>query len=123
MLIGQMLEKLDLLSQPGERLFVGPADLRRTPYGDTFIYHLMPKLRPASYFLEMNPFSANAPGSRLASDLRGADWLVLNRAWDNWPEQNRSRENGPEEPLQVVRQDFALVEEFGSFQLLHRKNP
>jgi hypothetical protein len=120
-MVGQMLEKLDLLSKPGERLFVGPVDLRRTNYSDTFIYHLMPKLRPASRFLEMNPFSANAPGSRLSSDLRQADWLVLNRAWDDWPEQNRSRENGPDEPLRVVRDDFILVEEYGSFELFRRK--
>jgi hypothetical protein len=117
----QMLDKLDLLSKSGERLFVGPADLRRTSYSDTFIYHLMPKLRPASRFLEMNPFSANAPGSRLSSDLRQADWLVLNRAWDDWPEQNRSRENGPDEPLRVVRDDFVLVEEYGSFALFRRQ--
>jgi hypothetical protein len=121
MMVGQMLDKLDLLSKPGERLFVGPADLRRTNYSDTFIYHLMPKLRPASPFLEMNPFSANAPGSRLSSDLGHADWLVLNRAWDDWPEQNRSRENGPDEPLRVVRDDFILVEEYGSFELFRRK--
>jgi hypothetical protein len=120
-MVEQMLEKLDLLSKPGERLFVGPADLRRTNYCDTFIYHLMPKLRPASPFLEMNPFSANAPGSRLSSDLEQSDWLVLNRAWDDWPEQNRSRENGPEEPLRVVRNDFTLVEEYGSFELFRHK--
>jgi len=120
-LVEQMLEKLDLLSKPGERLFVGPADLRRTNYSDAFIYHLMPKLRPASRFIEMNPFSANAPGSRLASDLEQADWIVLNRAWDDWPEQNRSRENGPDAPLQVVRNNFILVEEYGSFELFRRK--
>jgi hypothetical protein len=119
--VEQMLEKLDLLSKPGERLFVGPADLRRTNYSDAFIYHLMPKLRPASHFIEMNPFSANAPGSRLSTDLEQADWIVLNRAWDDWPEQNRSRENGPEEPLRVVRNNFVVVEEYGSFQLFRRK--
>ena len=120
-MVERMLEQLDLLSRPGERLFVGPADLRRTNYCDTFIYHLMPKLRPASPFLEMNPFSANAPGSRLSSHLEQADWLVLNRAWDDWPEPNRSRENGPDEPLRVVSNNFMLVEEFGSFELFRRK--
>ena len=120
-LVDQMLEKLDRLSKPGERLFVGPADLRRTNYSDTFIYHLLPKLRPASRFIEMNPFSANGPGSRLSSDLEQADWIVLNRAWDDWPEQNRSRENGPEAPLRVVRNNFILVEEYGSFELFRRK--
>lgn len=120
-MVERMLEKLDLLSKPGERLFVGPADLRRTNYCDTFIYHLIPKLQPASPFLEMNPFSANAPGSRLSRDLEQADWLVLNRAWDDWPEQNRSRENGPDEPLRVVKDDFLLVEEYGSFELFRHK--
>lgn len=117
----RMLEQLDLESKSGERLFVGPADLRRTNYSDTFIYHLMPKLRPASRYLEMNPFSANAPGSHLPRDLKQADWVVLNRAWDDWPEQNRSRENGSDEPLQVVRENFILVEEYGSFELFRRK--
>jgi hypothetical protein len=119
--VEQMLEKLDRFSKPGERLFVGPADLRRTNYSDAFIYHLVPKLRPASRFIEMNPFSANGPGSRLSSDLEQADWIVLNRAWDDWPEQNRSRENGPEEPLRVVENNFILVEEYGSFELFRRK--
>jgi hypothetical protein len=121
LLVEQMLEKLDGLSKPGERLFVGPADLRRTNYSDTFIYHLMPKLRPASPFLEMNPFSANAPGSRLSSDLEQADWLVLNRAWDDWPEQNRSRENGPDAPLRVIKDDFTIIGEYGTFELFRRK--
>jgi len=120
-MVERMLERLDLLSKPGERLFVGPADLRRTNYCDTFIYHLIPKLRPASPFLEMNPFSANAPGSRLSRDLEQADWVVLNREWDDWPEQNRSRENGPDEPLRVVKDDFLLVDEYGSFELFRHK--
>ena len=63
--IGRMLDNLDKLSTPGERFFVGPTDLRRTNYCDTYLYHLMPKLRPATYFLEMNPLSANRPGSQL----------------------------------------------------------
>jgi len=120
-LVEQMLDKLDRISKPGERLFVGPADLRRTNYSDAFIYHLAPKLRPASRFIEMNPFSANGPGSRLSGELEQADWIVLNRAWDNWPEQNRSRENGPDEPLRVIRNNFVLVEEYGSFELFGRK--
>lgn len=69
----------------------------------------------------MNPFSANALGSRLSSDLEQADWLVLNRAWDDWPEQNRSRENGPDEPPRVVKDDFILVGEYGTFELYRRK--
>ena len=118
----QLFEQLQMLSKPGERLFVGPADLRRTNYCDTFIYHLFPKLPPATYFLEMNPFSANRPGSRLTKDVASADWLVLNRAWDNWREPNRSGENGENAPNEVVQTRFAQVGEYGPFVLFRRKS-
>lgn len=118
--IGRLLDRLDRLSKPGERLFVGPADLRRTNYCDTFIYHLAPKLRPATYFLEMNPLSANRPGSRLASDIASADWLVLNRAWDVANEPNRSVEYGSTEPGDIVRERFLPAGRFGSYLLFRR---
>ncbi len=117
-----MLHLLDIKSVPGERLFVGPADLRRTNYCDTFIYHLIPKLRPSSYFLEMNPFSANRAGSRLADDVASADWLVLNRALDTWREENRSLEFQSGAPNSVVRDQFQQVGQFGSFVLLRRRS-
>jgi hypothetical protein len=119
--VDQMLKKLDELSAPRERLFVGPADLRRTNYNDTYIYHMMPKLTPATYFLEMNPFSANRPGSRLVADIESADWLVLNRAWDYWSEPNRSMDYGSSVPNAVVQKEFELCGEFGSYLLFHRK--
>jgi hypothetical protein len=118
--IGRLLDELDRLSKPGERLFVGPADLRRTNYCDTFIYHLAPKLRPATYFLEMNPLSANRPGSRLASDVASADWLVLNRAWDVANEPNRSVEYGSTEPGDIVRERFLPAGRSGSYLLFRR---
>ncbi len=117
----ELLQELDEISKPGETLFIGPADLRRAPYCDTFIYHLMPKLHHASYFLEMNHFSMNAVGSRLTSDLEQADWLVLNSVWDEYfREENASRENGPDAPLQVVARDFTLVREYDTFALYRR---
>jgi hypothetical protein len=118
---GKLFEKLETLSKPGERLFVGPGDLRRTNYSDTYIYHIFPKLRPASYFLEMNPFSANRPGSRLATDVASADWLVLNRAWDNWQEPNRSVDNGEDTANQVVQTQFTQIGEYGPFLLFQHK--
>lgn len=121
-MIQRLLDRLDELSTPGQRLFVGPQDLRRTNYCDTFIYHLMPKLRPATYFLEMNPFSANRPGSRLADDIRTADWVILNRRWDDWEEANRSGENGSAEPNAVIRKDFVLVGVYGPYGLFHRRD-
>lgn len=119
--ISRMLEQLDRLSRPGERLFVGPADLRRTNYCDTFIYHLMPQLRPASYFLEMNPGSANRRSSRLASDIATADWLVLDRDWDTCTEPNRSVEFASDAPNRVIADKFTFVSAFGSFGLFRHR--
>jgi hypothetical protein len=116
-----MLTELDKLSSPGQRLFVGPGDLRRTNFGDTYIYYLMPQLRAATYFLEMNPFSANAPDSRLASDVKSADWLVLNRMWDYWDEANDSRQLGPDAPNVAVREEFEVVGEYGLYLLYRNK--
>ncbi len=121
--VSLVLKNLDALSAPGERLFVGPADLRRTNYNDTYFYHLMPKLTPATYFLEMNPLSANGPGSRLAADVESADWLLLNRAWDPWSEPNRSMDYGSNAPNAVVQRDFVPRREFGTFVLWQRKLP
>lgn len=119
--IGRMLDEIERLSKPGERLFVGPGDLRRTNYCDTFIYHLLPKLRPATYFLEMNPLSANRPGSRLASDIMSADWLVLNHEWDFTDELNRSTEYGSAAPVNVLKEHFQLAGQYGSFALFRRR--
>ncbi|MDQ6808771.1 MAG: hypothetical protein M3Z64_05020 [Verrucomicrobiota bacterium] len=117
---GKLLEKLDRLARPGERLFVGPADLRRTNTCDTFIYYLFPSLVPATYFLEMNPLSANRPGSRLATDVASADWVVLDMTWDSWHEKNDSAWYGSEAPNNVVRSQFHLVGQYAPFVLLQR---
>jgi hypothetical protein len=117
----QMLAELQRVSMPGQLLFVGPADLRRTLYCDTWIYHIFPQLPPATYFLEMNVASVDAPSSRLAHDVARADWLVLDRAWDFIVEPNRSSEFGPDEPNNVVRTEFDLWKEYGPYLVLRHK--
>jgi hypothetical protein len=119
----RLFKKLQAVSKPGERLFVGPADLRRTNYCDTFIHHLFPELRPASYFLEMNPFSANRPHTRLAADVSRADWLVLDQEMDNWREPNRSMEFGDDAPNRVVLTEFRPIAQYGSYILFQRQAP
>lgn len=118
-----MLEVLKSEATAGQRLFVGPADMRRTNYNETFIYYLLPQLTPASYFLEMNPFSANRPDSRLAADVATADWLVLTHRWDNWNEPNESMKLGPDAPNEVVRNQFELKGRFDSYDLYRRRSP
>jgi hypothetical protein len=116
----QLFQKLQAVSKPGERLFVGPGDLRRTNYSDTFIYHLFPQLHPASYFLEMNPFSANRPHTRLTADVSSADWLVLDEVMDKWQEPNRSSEFGDDAPNQVVLTEFTPIGKFGQYVLFRK---
>ena len=118
---GPILDDLTHFGKPGQRLFVGPGDLRRTNASDTFIYHLVPQFVPATYFLEMNPFSANRPNSRLTEDIASADWLVLNRAWDFWGEPNASQQYGPDAPNEVVRTQFERCARHGTFELYRRK--
>jgi hypothetical protein len=69
----------------------------------------------------MNYFSANAVDSRLTSDLEHADWIVLNRVWDDFfQEASPSRANGPDAPLRLIAHDFTRVREFGTFALYRR---
>jgi hypothetical protein len=115
------LNKLEKVASPGDRLFVGPADLRRTNYNDTFIYHLMPQLRPSTYFLEMNPQSANRLNSRLAADVANANWLVLTHHWDSWNEPNESVKFGSDAPTRVVQEKFQLCAQYGSYDVYRRR--
>jgi hypothetical protein len=113
-----VLHYLDLHTAPGQRLFVGPLDLRWTTSADTWIYYAMPKLRPASFYLELNPGDANSRTSRLAADLEHADALVLNA-------QSRAEVHntfpyarpGPAAPNVVVRRDFHVHFEAGPYSV------
>jgi len=108
------------LAKPGQSLFVGPVDLRRTNYNDTYVYYLLPKLRPASFYMEMNPQTANRPGSGLAHQLAVADWLILTRRYDSWPERNSSQTPGSAAPGRMVARHFCRVASSGGDVLLRR---
>jgi len=120
--INRIASLMQMFSRPGERLFVGPRDLRRTVASEVYFYHLFSWLEPASYFLELNPLSANREGSRLASDIASADWLVLNRFYDNWNEPNASGHFGPDAPNQIVKSQFLVRAEIDTFIVLERAN-
>ena len=82
------------ISKPGQRLFVGPVNLRKTPYSDAYLYYMLPDLVPATYYIEMDPGVANANDSRLPQDLESADVVILSKIWDDWSEPNDSRKVG-----------------------------
>ena len=109
----ELVADLDRLSHPGQRLLVGPIDLRQTVYSDAVFYYLFPELTPATKYIEMDPGVADAADSGLADEVASADWLILTRFWAGWIEPNDSIVFGPDAPNQVVEQQFCLV---GSYQ-------
>ena len=104
----------------GSRLLVGPTDLTRTNYSDTFLYYLIPQAEPASYYMEMNPGGANGD-PRFAAELASADILILNEDYDSWREPNSSRDPGLTAPMKVVEDSFCQVDEFGPYHVYKRR--
>ena len=105
----RIVDDLAAQSKPGERLLVGPMDLRQTAYSDVYFYFLFPELEPATTYIEMDPGLANAPGSSLAADVESADWIILTRFWAGWIEPNTSVEFGPDDANVAVENNFCLV--------------
>ena len=109
------------ISHPGQRLFVGPGDLRKTPYSDAYLYYMLPDLVPATYYIEMDPGVANAPHSGLAQQLASADVVILSKIWDDWSEPNDSRKFGSDEPVRVLASHFCHVGTYLDLYELYRK--
>lgn len=101
-------------------LVVAPADLRLAYLNDAYMYFLLADLRPATYYMEFNPLTANRAGSGLAAELARADLLILNSAYDRPTEPNASRRRGPGAPNAVVRARFCPVAAAGTLSLLRR---
>jgi hypothetical protein len=112
--VNALLPEVRKVSKPGDTLFVGTGDLRKTPYSEAFLYYLLPELDPATRYIEMDPGVANADDSGMADELRKADVVILSSIRDDWNEPNDSDRFGPDEPNQVIREDFCLVHSYGT---------
>jgi hypothetical protein len=112
--VNHLLADVDDVAQPGDTLFVGTGDLRKTPYSEAFLYYLLPQLRPATRYIEMDPGVANADDSGLATELAHSDVVILSSIRDDWVEPNDSRRFGSGEPNRVLRRDFCLVHSYGT---------
>lgn len=119
----KLLNDIERKSQSGEGFFVGPRDLRFANYNDTFIYFLLPRLRPVSRYLEMNPGCANRSDSGLTQEISRANWLILTTRYNAWSEPNASIVPGPEEPNTLVRNEFCLQSHYGDWLLYRRCGP
>ena len=103
-------------------MVVGTGDLRRTPYVDSFLYYMLPKYEPGTYFIEMEPGITNRNGTPLTGELRRADVVILADRWLNWSEPNDSTKPGDPRPNEVLRDDFCETGTFGGFHLLVRRD-
>jgi hypothetical protein len=118
--LAKLLPAADRVIRPGDRLVVGTGDLRKTPLSEAFLYYLLPKARPGTYYIEMDPGVANADDSRLADDLSKADVVILSRVWDEFHEPNDSRELGSDRPNRVLHRRFCTVLDLPLYELLER---
>jgi hypothetical protein len=108
-----MLDDVERLSEPGDRVIVGPGDLRRTPYSEAYLYYLLPQLVPGTRYVEMDPGVANADDSGLAEELRESDIVILSTMYDNWVEPNTSMDPGSAEPGEVLDELYCLHDRYG----------
>ena len=115
-----VLADVDRVARPGQRLLVGPADMRRTNYTATYLYFLLPQLVPGTHYLELNPGVANASDSGLATDVAHADVLVLTTEWDTWNEPNSSSQYGSDLPNQIVASLFCQRAHDGVYRIYTR---
>jgi hypothetical protein len=109
----EMLPEVRKWAQPGDELFVGTTDLRKTPLSEAYLYYMLPDHPPSTYYIEMDPGVANAKGSGLAQDLADARIAILSGAWNDWSEPNDSRKIGSDAANRVLVRDFCLVGEWG----------
>jgi hypothetical protein len=110
--INDMIPDLESIMEPGDSLIVGPGDLSRTIYADTYVYWLFPELEPGTRYIEMDPGLADAPGSGLAEEIASADFVVLTNTWSGWMEPNASSEHGSQEHNQAVANHHCLVKSY-----------
>ena len=116
-----VLRMIDARSHRGDRIFVGPLDLRTANYNDTFLYFLLPNLTPGTFYLEMNPGVANGRDSRLASELGQDRFLVLTNRYDDIYDPDSATRVGPDAPNQVVKTKFRKVGSWGPWTLYQRR--
>jgi hypothetical protein len=68
----------------------------------------------------MDPGIADAADSQLPSELRHGDWLILSKLWNSWTEPNSSTHHGSQAANTVVKHDYCMRLDAGSYELLQR---
>jgi hypothetical protein len=119
-----VLQFVDTKVAPGSRLFVGPRDLRLTWFADTSTYFLLPRLKPAGFYLELTPGDADRSGSPLAAEVARADVLILRSVtWGAFHASYPYARVGSDVPNDVVHNEFREAFRAGPFTVWVRREP
>ena len=113
------LAVIDDITDPGDTVVVGPDDLRRTFYNDTYLYHLLPELDPGTYYLTMAPGTANGDDSRLPAEIAAADVVVLGTLLD-YTQTLPNSKLGSDAATQQLEAHFCLVDSFFTHLIYER---
>ena len=113
-----LLAEIQAGTNAGDSIFVGPADLSRTVYSDSFVYYLLPELVPASFYTELNPGTANAEDTELPDELDDADVLLLTDRWR--ADTAAAAEAGSTAAREIVDGRFCPLARSGSYEVLSR---
>ena len=116
-------EVVAVLAVPGQTLFEGPSDLRFTNYNEPIFYWLEPKLKPSTYFLEMNPGISNTKDSGLAQQVDQAHWVILSEVYKRFSEPNTSIVPGSDAPNVVLTHHFCAVDSTSYYSVLEHLPP
>jgi hypothetical protein len=117
--VNSMLDAVEGIAAPGDRLVIGPEDLQRTFYNQTALYYLLPALDPATYHLTMAPGTANREGAKLPDDIAAADVVVLGTGSD-WHAVTPNSELGSDDATQALEQSFCLRAEPSPYRVYTR---
>ena len=112
--VNALLPVVDELTEPGDRIFVGPGDLRLTPYSEAYLYFLLPELDPG------DPLHRDGPGRRQRPRLRARRRARAARRRDPVLHPRRLERaerlacsTVPTRRTEVLADDFCLVESYG----------
>jgi hypothetical protein len=117
--VREAMAAVDRLTEPGDRWIVGPSDLQRAFYNQTFLYHLQPDLEPGTYHLVMTPGTADRPGSRLPGEVASADVVLLGAEVD-WHALMPNSELGSDDATEELQRHFCLDSQIGLYSIYAR---
>ncbi len=111
-----MINAIDRLAHPGQSVFVGPQDLRTAGANDVFLYYLLDRLKPASYFVEVDPHTINRPRNGFTRELVRFDFAILTTRHTDLP----LTDVGAPTANEILASRFCVRAASGTYRLYQR---